>query len=107
MSKAMVIIMKHNTLSVLIALALISATVVSCGETAVSEVTTAPDTTTGADVTGGGIPELPESDLEGFTLSMGKPVQADVAWSTVTFAPAEENGEILNDAIHRRNTAMC
>ncbi len=97
--------MKHNTLSVLIALALISATVVSCGETAETEVTTAPESTTDTDVTDG-IPELPERDLEGFTLSMGKPVQDNIAWSTVTFAPAEENGEILNDAIHRRNTAM-
>ena len=105
-AKAMVILMRINTLSIIISLALICG-IVSCGDNTTPEVTTAVNSDTTVETTGGGIPELPERDLEGFTLSMGKPVQANVAWSTVTFAPAEENGEVLNDAIHRRNTAMC
>ena len=50
-----------------------------------------------------GIPELGARDLGGFEFHLGKPVQGNVAWATVTFAADEENGEVLNDAIVRRN----
>lgn len=60
-----------------------------------TEVTTADNT-----------PPLPETDLEGYVLHIGKPVQANIAWSTIMFAVESEDGEIINDAIFQRNSRI-
>jgi len=49
------------------------------------------------------IPELEERDLEGFKMTLLKEPQENIAFSTLTFAASQENGEVLNDAIVRRN----
>ena len=54
-----------------------------------------------------GIPEMPDKKLSGFELHVGKPVQEKILWSNVSFATAEENGEVLNDAIYSRNVRTC
>lgn len=42
-------------------------------------------------------------DLGGYTLNIAKVAQSSVHWILVTFGADEETGEILNDAIVRRN----
>ncbi|NLE12514.1 MAG: hypothetical protein GX628_02430 [Clostridiales bacterium] len=46
-------------------------------------------------------------DTGGFELKLGKPTQANMLWSNISFAVAEENGEVLNDEIYRRNQKIC
>lgn len=102
--------MKTRITALTLSLVILNSLIASCGNTTQTPADISSNNTsatTQVEMVENTIPELPETDLEGFTLSMGKPVQADIAWSTVTFAPSEENGEVLNDAIHLRNTAMC
>ncbi len=96
-------------LALFLALVLSASTLACTQEGGTTNDDTTPSDSIGDDTTpsdDGGIPMLPERDLEGFTLNMGKPIQAGTPWSTLTFAPLEETSDVLNDAIYRRNLKM-
>ena len=95
--------MKARKLALILAALL---TLSACGQTTQSETpqsdrTTAKESTTEPAETG--IPDLPDKNLGGFELHVGKPIQDKILWSNVSFAVGEENGEVLNDALYARN----
>ena len=103
--------MKNYRLLTLFLALTLAASATACGGSAPSADTTASggasgDAATTPAVTEEAIPSLPDKDLGGFKLVLGKTPQDKVAWATVTFAASEENGEVLNDAIVKRNRDM-
>ena len=64
--------------------------------------------TTAADTTEAQTTEAPEViyDLEGYTLNFAKIAQKNIAWVLVDMAVAEENGDVLNDVMYKRNQTI-
>ena len=99
--------MKNYRLLTLFLALTLAASATACGGSAPSADTTASgDAAATPALTEEAIPSLPDKDLGGFTITLGKQPQDKIAWSTVTFAVSEENGEVLNDAIVKRNRDM-
>ena len=49
------------------------------------------------------VSDLPDTDLGGYTFRIAAQDPTQISWSMNTFYVEQENGEILNDAIYRRN----
>lgn len=69
---------------------------------AVNAVTAAPETTVPEDTE----PPIVYPDLTGFTLNVAKIDQSKVSWSDNTFVVADMNGDVLNDALYKRNSTI-
>ena len=95
-----------SCISITLAL-ILSALCLSCGEAGSPSDTSTETADTAPIVTDAAIAELPDADLDGFELRLAKVTQTKTAWSNEAFAVSEENGEVLNDAIYRRNLKMC
>ena len=102
--------MHIKKLSALLLALMLTAALVSCGTSEPSETgtETAPAESSAAaeTVLEDAVAHLPEKDLDGFALMLGKQPQAKIAWSNISFAVSEESGEVLNDAIVKRNRDM-
>lgn len=104
--------MKKHFISAVLLAALTASSLAACasgGEA--SETTAAPSATTAETTTEAvttvdpaTISDLPDKyDLGGFELRVIKQQSDKIAWSLNLFAPAEQNGETLNDAAFSRN----
>ena len=94
--------LKIKKLASLLILVSMLAGMTACGGEAGSADTTAADTTE-AQTTAA--PEV-IYDLEGYTLNFAKIAQKSIAWVLVDLAVAEENGDVLNDVMYKRNQTM-
>ena len=94
--------LKIKKLASLLILVSMLAGMTACGGEAGSADTTAADTTE-AQTTAA--PEV-IYDLEGYTLNFAKVAQKNLAWVLVDLAVAEENGDVLNDVMYKRNQTM-
>ena len=94
--------LKSKKLVSLLILASMLAGMTACGGTA------EPADTTAADTTEAQTTAAPEViyDLEGYTLNFAKIAQKNIAWVLVDMAVAEENGDVLNDVMYKRNQTM-
>ena len=103
----------RKSLTSIAALILIISLLSSCGGEAVSpssgtadagaksaENASDPDTTT--EVSDG----LPDTDLQGFTLKIHHFDDSWLTWALTQLEATEENGELLNDSIYRRNRSI-
>ena len=103
---------KKSTVSALLAALLLTGALASCGSSDVTETPNTPDTTptdTTAAVTETAEPELkpelPEKDFGGYEFHIINANKHD--WMMIYTIDSEgENGDALNDAIFRRNTAV-
>ena len=95
-----------------ISILLLFSTIVStaaCGTGGTGDDTTTVDTTIPADTTAppSRVSSLPdEYDLEGYNFRVIRQDPANIAWSLNIFGTEEENGDNLNDVVHRRNVAV-
>ncbi|MBE6611630.1 MAG: hypothetical protein E7632_03965 [Ruminococcaceae bacterium] len=99
--------MKKRTISVILLTAML-VSLAACGEAAQPSDTTGADTSS-ADTTEavGEVSSLPaEYDLGGYEFRLLRQTPAKIAWSLNEFAPAEQTGEVLNDAFYDRNAKM-
>lgn len=103
--------MKNNFLIITVCLLLINIFMLSCSDDTQNNTTSTEDlnnntvfeNATVTTVASEAIPTIPDINLDGYVLNIGKPIQENIAWSTITFAVEAEDGEIINDAIFQRN----
>ncbi len=69
---------------------------------AAQDTTAAPETTAAEET----LPPISYPDLTGFTLKVAKIDQSKVTWSNNTFVVADMNGDVLNDALYKRNSTV-
>ena len=81
------------------------AVITACGGSDVpattDETTDASEATTIADNT---TASLPEKDMEGFALRISSVDPAELSWSNIAIVADEQNGDLLSDALYRRNS---
>ena len=90
-------------------LLLVSLLIVSCGQTAEPSDTTANDnesTTIPEETTSRLEPELPDKRWDGYEFRVLTRGTTNVHWKSKDIAASEENGDIINDAIYKRNLAV-
>lgn len=91
--------MRRERVAALFLACVLAAQFVSCGKSVESESSNTPDQDIYSD-----LPEPEKAyDLNGYTLNIAKIAQSNIAWVLVTFGTEEETGEVLNDAIVKRN----
>ena len=96
-----------RTLSALLFIALLAS--VSCGgeTTTQTVITTSSDTTEPTEVTTSRIePELPDKKWDGYEFRVLTKGDTNVHWKSKDIAASEENGDVINDAVFRRNSAV-
>ena len=78
--------------------------VASCGgeETVENETTTTAEDTTEAELSD----NLPDVDMDGFELRISNADETWLSWAEIQIVADEETGDLLNDAIYRRNTKI-
>ena len=96
-----------RAISVLLLIALLAS--VSCGGEAQTqnETTTASDTTESSEVTTSKIePTLPDKRWDNYEFRVLTKGDTNVHWKSKDIASAEENGDVINDAVYKRNLAV-
>ena len=96
-----------RTLSALLLIALLAS--VSCGGEAQpqNETTVSSDTTEPTEVTTARIePDLPDKRWDGYEFRVLTKGDTNVHWKSKDIAASEENGDVINDAVFKRNLAV-
>ena len=96
-----------RTLSALILIALLAQ--VSCGSqpsVTDNETTTTTETTTTETETSRIEPELPDKKWEGYEFRVLTKGTSNVHWKSKDIVAEEENGDVINDAVYKRNLAV-
>lgn len=104
--------MKKQALGLSLAAVLLLSALASCGETAADPTpsgtpeTKAPAGDTEA-VTEDAVPHdsLPDVDMNGFSFNILHATQDSIGWINTILDAEKENGDLINDAVFRRNTA--
>ena len=94
---------------IITSLILVSLLAASCGSQGETPVTTNPDTsadTTAEETTSRLEPELPDKRWDGYEFRVLTRGTTNVHWKSKDIAANEENGDIINDAIYKRNLAV-
>ncbi|MBQ2706680.1 MAG: hypothetical protein IJF67_00345 [Clostridia bacterium] len=97
---------RNSMICLLLAGLLLQLAATACGGEAApaGDTTAAPGTESAAPETTARITDLPEDyDLGGYELRILKQDPEKLTWILNTFAPEEENGDVLNDAFYKRN----
>lgn len=96
--------MKKQITLILLAAVLASTFACEGRQNDVTDETTAGETT--SEVTTELTDGLPDKNMEDFEFKILHNPQANLSWATVTLDAEAENGDLVNDAIYKRNTAM-
>lgn len=79
----------------------------SSGESVVTDTDTGAPESDSAEITSARIePDLPDKKWEGYEFRVLTKGDANVHWKSKDIAAAEENGDIINDAVYKRNLAV-
>ncbi len=93
-------------ISILLLIAMLAGTAISCGESGTPSETTGGDNVTTPEVTTELTDGLPDKNMEEFELSILGDGGLTNTWITVQLDAESETGEKINDAIYKRNRAM-
>lgn len=98
--------MKKRSLSLILLIALLTS--VSCGDhTETQTETTSSGTTDSSEVTTARLePELPDKRWDGYEFRVLTKGVENVHWKSKDIAASEENGDTINDAVYKRNSAV-
>lgn len=93
--------MKNRITAAILALLMLAAT--SCGSETAGGESTSDETTTFAPETER-TDGLPDKKMDGFTLNLLHHDNTWLTWAKIDLTADEENGDLINDAIHKRNS---